>query len=199
MDSSDIYQAPATTPVEQEPSDAGQTLYIVSPNKFSLLFISTLGLYEVYWQYCNWYWLKQNRGLKVRPILRALFSLFFFGSLLRHVNKELGDDKKANHLPVVPMTSLYIVVALVSQGADNVAARTETYSVIDFISLALLPVTWLLLLSTQRAINLSQNDPDGESNSVITWANSLWIFLGILLWVALLAGISGYIAPEIWI
>ena len=74
----------------------------------------------------------------------------------------------------------------------------ETYGALDFISLALFPVIWLILLSTQKAINLSQNDPDGATNSSITWANGIWIFLGALLWLAILAGISSYVAPEIW-
>lgn len=198
MDSSEIYQAPATSTLEQEKTTKSHALYIVSPTKFSLLFLSTLGIYELYWQYRNWHGLKQNRGLNVIPALRALFSLFFFGSLLKHANNELGEEHASRHLSVVPLTTLYVITTLVSHGADRIAAKMETYSALDFISLALFPVIWLILLSTQKAINLSQNDPDGETNSSITWANGIWMFLGTLLWLAILAGISSYVAPEIW-
>lgn len=198
MDSSDIYQAPATAPLEQEQATEKHALYVVSPSKFSLLFLSTLGIYELYWQYRNWHGLKQNRDLKVIPALRALFSLFFFGSLLKHINNELEEENASRRLSVVPLTTLYVITTLVSHGADRIAAKMETYGALDFISLALFPVIWLILLSTQKAINLSQNDPDGETNSSITWANGIWIFLGALLWLGLLAGISSYVAPEIW-
>tara|TARA_B100000676_G_scaffold307858_1_gene367291 strand:+ start:555 stop:1154 length:600 start_codon:yes stop_codon:yes gene_type:complete len=198
MDSSEIYQAPATATLEQEKATEKHALYVVSPTKFSVLFLSIMGIYELYWQYRNWHGLKQNRDLKVIPALRALFSLFFFGSLLKHINNELGDENASRHLPVVSLTTLYVITGLVSYGSDQIAVRMEAYSALDFISLALFPVIWLILLSTQKAINLSQNAPDGETNSRITLANGIWIFLGALLWLTVLAGISSYIAPGIW-
>jgi hypothetical protein len=50
-----------------------------------------------------------------------------------------------------------------------------------------------LLLSAQHKINLSCDDPDGDSNSRLTNANYGWIGLGLIFW---LFAILGFILPS---
>lgn len=38
-------------------------------------------------------------------------------------------------------------------------------------------------LRVQDAINYAENDVDGLSNAALTWANGVWIGLGLCIWV----------------
>ena len=64
--------------------------YPVSRTKLVVMMLLTYGLYIVYWFFRNFRYLKRS-GVKVRPVLRALFSQFFYYSLFRHVYTQLGQ------------------------------------------------------------------------------------------------------------
>ena len=55
--------------------------------------------------------------------------------------------------------------------------------------MALLPISYCLW-GIQNAANIACNEPHGESNRTFTWANWLWIVLGLLLWGLLLIGLA---------
>lgn len=189
-----LYQAPASEIITPESETSGLALYVVAPWKFNLLFWSTLGLYELYWNFQNWQNQKDTRQEKVRPVWRALFSVFFFASLLKTINRE--SEGKAKALPVGTMATLYILSYLISTVADRAAASMETFGTLDLISLALLPVTWGVLFKAQKAINLSQGDEHGQLNNRLTLANGIWILLGAALWGLILLGLASGYFPE---
>lgn len=191
---SNLYQAPASEIITPESDTSGLALYVVAPWKFNLLFWSTLGLYELYWNFQNWQNQKDTRQEKVRPVWRALFSVFFFASLLKTINSE--NEGKAKPLPVATMATLYILSYLISTISDRAAANMETFGALDLISLALLPVTWAVLFKAQKAINLSQGDEHGQLNNRLTLANGIWILLGISLWALILLGLASGYFPE---
>lgn len=58
---------------------------IISVQKFVLLIILTLGLYEVWWIYKTWRFFKRKDGLDVTPVLRAIFSIFFVSGLFERI------------------------------------------------------------------------------------------------------------------
>ncbi len=193
----DVYQAPATESIDAQTDQTGEALYVVSPLKFSLLFLATLGIYGVYWNYRNWKLLKAHRGANVIPVLRAIFSIIFFGSLLKHVNEELGDEESQHHLPVTLLTAAYVILNVISGVADRLSAKTETVGVLDFVSLVLLPCIWFVVLTAQHAINRSQGDIRGESNSQITLVNGIWLLLGLGFWSMILLGLALIINPAL--
>ena len=55
-----------------------------------LLSIASCGLYEAYWIYKNWRFIKERQGLNIRPFWRGIFGIFFCHSLLKkiHVDNE---------------------------------------------------------------------------------------------------------------
>lgn len=193
---SNLYQAPDTDVITPEASNDQTALYVVSLKKFTLLFMLTLGIYSAYWNYRNWKLLKAHRGVKSIPILRGIFSVFFFASLLKHINKELGEEDSKDHLSVTPLASAYIIMSVISSFADRMSARTETVSAVDFISLILLPFLCGVVATAQQAINISQGDPKGASNSQFTALNGIWMLLGLALWLLILFGFMVMIAPN---
>ena len=61
-----------------------------------LVFMSiiSLGLYEAYWIYKNWRYLKERDGLKIRPFWRGILGVFFCYGLLRSIR----NDRQTNAL-----------------------------------------------------------------------------------------------------
>lgn len=196
MESSDIYQAPEAEITTTDTAKGEAALYVVSLKKLIVLFVVTLGIYAVYWNYRNWKLLQQHRGVKCWPVMRGLFSIFFFTSLLKHINGELGEEDSAQHLNVAPLAAAYIVMNVVSGICDRLSARTETISLLDFVSLILMPFICGVLATAQQAINQSQGDPKGESNSSMTALNWIWLLLGSAFWALILLGFAAIIAPE---
>lgn len=114
---SNLYQAPASEIIPPESGTSAVALYVIAPWKFNLLFWATLGIYDVYWNFRNWQNQKEIRQKKVQPVARALFSVFFFGSLVKTINDE--NEGKAKPLPVTPMATLYILSYLISTVSDR--------------------------------------------------------------------------------
>jgi len=65
--------------------------FTVSPWKFCLMSICTLGLYEFYWNYKNWRYIKTRDGSGIWPFWRSFFYPFWYYSLL--------SDLARNHSP----------------------------------------------------------------------------------------------------
>ena len=193
---SNLYQAPSTDSTTPEATQDEAALYVVSLKKLALLFILTLGLYAVYWNYRHWKLLNQHRGTNTIPVMRGIFSIFFFHSLLKQLNKELGDEDSKNHLPVSQLAAAYIAMNLLSSLADRFSARSDTISILDFISLLLLPFICGVVATAQQAANISQGDPKGERNSDMTALNWVWMLLGSCLWLLILFGFAVMIAPD---
>ncbi len=61
--------------------------YAVPKTKFILLFVCTLGLYQLYWFAKNWMLIRQQEKSKIKPIARAIFSILFYSDLANRVLK----------------------------------------------------------------------------------------------------------------
>lgn len=193
---SNLYQAPSTETIAPELDKQQAALYVVSTKKFALLFMLTLGLYGVYWNYRHWKLLKEHRGANVIPVLRGIFSIFFIHSLLKHINEELGEDNSNDHLMVPQLAATYIILNVISSISDRISARSETVGIMDFISLILLPFICGVIANIQQAANLSQGDPKGDSNSEMTALNWIWMLLGAALWLLIIFGFAVMLAPD---
>lgn len=59
-------------------------LFPVSVLKFSLMNVATFGLYQIFWSFKSWHYLF-SVGHRVRPALRAWFSIFYLYPLLKEI------------------------------------------------------------------------------------------------------------------
>lgn len=75
---------PAPSPSHTETWEAYP---LISPNKFLLLCVLSLGLYGMWWQYKTWRFFRQWQQTDTWPVMRAIFSLFTFHELLRTINQ----------------------------------------------------------------------------------------------------------------
>jgi hypothetical protein len=131
----------------------GGNLYFYIPIKrFILMSIVTLGLYQIYWFYKQWYFWARKHKQGYRSPDREMGWILFPWTLLQKIetDRELNAVERSNYsgtlvfwLWVGMGTALYLLVAGISNFSENY--RTLGYA---FLSLDV-----LMLLPVQRYIN----------------------------------------------
>ncbi len=124
------------------------TLFLHIPvARLVLLSIASFSLYDAYWVYKNWWFIKERKGLDIQPFWRGVFGVFFCHSLL----KEIHSDPEARAL-VEPSFSpgglATVWVILIILGNLIGWAPGATASIIG----ALLP-SFLCLVPIQNYVN----------------------------------------------
>ncbi|MEO7497132.1 MAG: hypothetical protein ABIT83_06315 [Massilia sp.] len=174
--------------------------YVVSLVKLTVLFIVTLGVYQLFWFYKNWSNYKLhcqisgNGNGKIWPVPRALFSVFFVHSLFRKV----AEHAEANLRPLTwqagSQATLMVVLLLVSAFAGRFSEVGIGAPFSDILTLLVMVALYFSMRSAQKQINASCDDPEGASNSEFTGANYFWIILGALFLLALFA--AGFMGAQ---
>jgi hypothetical protein len=170
------------------------TFYVVSRKKLVILYLATFGLYSVYWFYKNWSNYKHstapnfNPDREIWPAPRGLFSIFFIHALF-------GDIKLYGHAKAMvadwnagSQATRLVLTMIVSNVLDRLSYRSIGSPYTDIASLLILAPLLSQFLSSQHMINVSCDDPDGESNSRFTTANYVWITLGVIWWIFVIIG-----------
>lgn len=163
--------------------------YIVSPKKFLILFLGTLGIYAVYWFYKHWSQYKKSTNENVWPIMRGFFSIFFIHSLFSFF--EMKYEKKTGEAPksINYLATIYVVVAIVSQICKKLSENGYGAPLTFYLSLLILPVSCWVLYKAQSLANFSGEDVNGSSNSKLTCLNYIWLVLGLISWFLILLAI----------
>lgn len=166
--------------------------YVVSLNKFAMLFIGTAGLYMVYWFYQQWKSYKLSVNGNQMPILRALFSIFFVHSLFNKLTAfyAIKSGKKSSALNTA--ATLFVVVSAISFASGYVPEDSELKPFLLVLNLVFTFVLCWFCYQAQWFINYICNDINGESNKEFTGANYAWIAVGALFWCMYVIGIIGH-------
>lgn len=98
--------------------------YWVSPIKFVLMALCTLGFYYIYWNYKNWCYIKEQDQSKISPVWRSIFYPLWYFSLL----SDLGKRGKS-----VGLTQLHIKIILASAVLilSSIAVLSDPYSMLS--------------------------------------------------------------------
>ncbi|NAW67272.1 hypothetical protein, partial [Photobacterium halotolerans] len=112
--------------------------YVVSPKKFTILFLSTLGLYSIYWSYQNWSLYKKSVGSDVWPIARGIFDIFFLHSLCGKLSSLVSSSQK-ERADLEWQAIQYVLLIIVSRICDRLAIKELGLPYTYFASLLLLP------------------------------------------------------------
>ncbi|MCW9047373.1 MAG: DUF4234 domain-containing protein [Gammaproteobacteria bacterium] len=183
-----IYQAPQADLSTE--SETTATYYVVSIRKFITLFISTLGIYGIYWFYKNWSLHKATTNSNVWPVMRGLFSIFFTHSLFRNVNETLQHKNISYKWDHSLIATTYVVSAIFSNISDQLSAKDIGTPMTDFAGFIFLGLMARALYKAQYAINTACDDPQGLTNNYFSPANIAWIILGIAIWGLIFTGMS---------
>jgi multisubunit Na+/H+ antiporter MnhG subunit len=192
-----IYKPPESNVAQAELMSP--EFYVVSRNKFLILFISTLGIYRLYWFYKNWSLYRKSSGKKILPILRAFFSIFFAHSLFKLFDGKSKEIDNTYKWSPGNMATLYVLFAILENVSDRLSRKSIGEPFTDFILLITLPVIGWTLYKAQISANIACDDPAGAGNSRLTPANYAWIVLGAVFWV--IVGLGLYtvtVGPPEW-
>ncbi|ALN60618.1 hypothetical protein GLE_5277 [Lysobacter enzymogenes] len=185
-----VYAPPASDVVVPAPSGQGNEFYVVAPLKFCLLFFFTLGLYQLYWFYMQWArYRRRHPGETLWPVARAIFSIFFAHVLAGRIDAAVRARGERHDWAPGTVATIYVVSQIASSALDRLSSREIGSPLTDVASLVLLAPVGLSLLRLQRAANLACGDPDGDGNRRLSALNYVWLVLGALLWLSLLAGL----------
>ncbi|WP_211826706.1 hypothetical protein [Kistimonas asteriae] len=86
--------------------------------------------------------------------------------------------------------TLYVVVTIIGNIANNMSQSNVLFPYTDIISLLYIFILLSPLVKAQQAINTLSDDPAGSSNSTYTVANFIWIALGVIWWGLIIIGFA---------
>ena len=172
---------------------SGKSFYVVSLNKFLVLFIATFGAYSVYWHYKNWSCYRKQSGANISPVGRAILSVFYVNSLFDLIKVKGESITLVAQWHARWHAVTLIALMLTSQIFDALSRKNIGSPYTDFASLATLILLAVCYYKAQIIINSTCDDALGLSNKRFTWANYVWIFIGAIVW---LLALTGFFLPE---
>lgn len=153
-------------------------LELLSPQKFILLSVVSLGLYEVWWIYKSWSFFRDKDNLDIMPAARALFAIFFLNSLFDRIqdfSKSKGYTKT--------FSSIGYFIGFI--GLNFAGRLPDPYWVVSFLSMFfLIPA----LESLNYGIKNSGNYKVIENGKYSNRQTGL-IIVGTIFWILILIGI----------
>lgn len=183
-----VYAPPAAL-VMDAPRPAPE-FYVVSRNKFLVLFFITLGVYQLYWFYMHWARYRTYNRQRLWPAARAIFAIFFAHALGGEIDQSLRRRGAAHRWSPGRWATGYVVFQIAGSICDRLSVAEIGSPTTDVLGLlAMLPVA-ACLMQIQMAANSACGQPEGESNRRFTWANWLWIAVGTVAWTLVLLGLG---------
>lgn len=169
---------------EKAQSDKPLFLYISSA-RLILLSIASMSLYEAYWIYKNWRYIKERDGLEIKPFWRGVFGIFYCHSLLRRIHED--NDARAVQEPTFSASGLatgWVILMIIA----NIVGRAP--SIAASIIAAFIP-SFLCLVPVQNYIN-SVTEKRNPGQKVYGWSSGhiVCLVIGLIIWALLLIGLG---------
>lgn len=179
-----VYQAPQSEIVPDEPTGGKQSFYLVSQKKFWILFLVTMGGYQLYWFYKHWKIYQERTGAKLWPVARAFFSIFFVHRLFENFQSAARMQGRGKGLgpELSGLATFYIIVTIGDRLASRFLVNEDSQLWVDLLYWIPLPLIGFFLSKAQRVANLASGDELGEGNRKLSAANWFWIAVGVLYW-----------------
>ncbi|MFH1715230.1 MAG: hypothetical protein ABH857_03430 [Elusimicrobiota bacterium] len=146
----------------------GAIFFPVSKMKLAVMSLCTLGIYDIYWFYKYWVYIKKKTGENIMPITRAVIAIIFCYQCFAHVSNEVEK-----HNIKLSKSALYLTIWYVLFLIFGLAPVLVIIGMLKFIP----------LLYIQEAVNKAnaKSAPDMDPNSRITWKNILAMIPGAIL------------------
>lgn len=190
----DNIYAPPQADLNAPRSEAADRFYVVSRSKFFVLFIFSLGLYQIYWSYKNWSQYKASTQLDIWPVARGIFAIFFVHALYRNVEKSILASGRGCRWDASLWATLFVIVAVLSNVLETLARKNIGGSLLVVLSTFWVFVQVFITWQGQQAINFASGDTEGRSNAHFSPANYLVIVVGGIVWLFALIGIFTFLS-----
>ena len=143
----------------------------VSITKLVVMSLCTFGIYQPFWLFSHWYYVRENEKRDFSLLLRVFFALFFCYPLFRRISATASRENISPAFPAGPLAAGWILFALMGL----LPPPLDLLSV--FSVLFLLPVQ-----RTANAINQAAA-PEHDRNERFTGWNKAAIAIGGLMWL----------------
>ena len=185
----DVYRAPLE---DDDAPDVGAhsgvaALYM-PPNRVAVMYVLSLGLYGVYWFYSHWSFYKRALGMRISPVGRAIFSVFFVNQLFKSLYLEASRAGYRPSFNPSNQAGLYIAFVVGSRLLDRFdsAGRVPIFSL---LAIAVGLAGALPLVSAQKVANLVAGEEGARMARPFSLGEGIFACLGVILWGLMLAGL----------
>ena len=177
------YKAPDAAPLDVNTSESSTNFFVVSRKKLTTLYILTFGLYGLVWFYENFKSIKRTAGESIRPVPRAIFSVFYTHGLFKRINVAAKAKEISVGWSHVSLASAFVILQILGQVLDQISEVAGLMMMVVF-----LPISAHILVQVQATVNAIQDDSIVEANNRFTIANYIWCVLGVVFWLLVLVG-----------
>jgi hypothetical protein len=132
--------------------------FAISPQRLALFSTLTFGIYEIYWFYKNWEAVKKAEGQNISPFWRAIFAVFFCHGLFKKVLESSKSHGYKEWYSPGWLTTAYIALLVIGNGLSGVKSSN-----MNIIWLIVVLITFIPLLSVQKAINFNNEKIKGDN------------------------------------
>jgi len=189
-----IYSTPKAELTDSHTAGSEIEFFPSSQTKLAILYFATFGMYPIYWFYKNWKLRQKEYGENVIPFLRALFFVFFTHSLFKKI-EEASIIKGIAAWGATTLATIFVLLTVISNILEKINQNSEEIGAIDYTGMIILVVLVWPLYVVQGMVNKVNNDPKGELNSSYSIYNYIFIVIGVLVWLLVMAGLFG-LEPE---
>ncbi len=146
-----------------DPSAAEQVFYPVRLSKFIPMTILTFGMYELYWAFRQWRWVRVHKGEKIWPTWRAIFGVITNFSLFPRMARESEQGFKWFKNWAIPLATIILLLNICSAMIDEFDVPLWTSIAVYWIALlAFVPVVMQVeKLNEERPNILDENSKYG--------------------------------------
>lgn len=159
---------------------------VIPVRKFILLSISTLNVYQFFWFYKNWKFLKGEKKLDVSPFWRSLFGHFFIWSLADHIQIYLKEKNIISYYSPIAIWLLFFAMSYFAK------LPTPYYILFFFSFIPLLP----LVKSMNRYWEKDESSPLPNNNSL--WEILIMVVGMVVLVPLIILGTIGEYSDLYW-
>lgn len=138
--------------------------YPVRINKFLLMSFISIGVYQYYWIYKNWMWLKTVEGKLLSPVWRTIFAPIMNFSLIGHMAQHEKTGYSWFLVLSLPIAILYFAVNVFGRIVDRIDTLPDWYAILSFLSI-------LILVPVAMQVNKMNEERQEliDQNSKFTW------------------------------
>jgi hypothetical protein len=97
-------------PAVAGPRELGQAHFTVGAVKFSLMSLTTFGIYGLYWFYRNWRIIRDRDQSQISPFWRAFFAPIWTFSMGSRFAQEAKGQNFSLGLPVIALGVIYLLL-----------------------------------------------------------------------------------------
>jgi len=183
--SSGFSPPPIPPPVTHGLGQTAPLFLYISVSRLVVMSILSFSVYEMYWIYKNWRYVKERDNLNIRPFWRGWFGVFFCHSLLRRIHAD--EEARAIQTPLFSPGGLatgWVILIIISNAVSRAPGIAAT------IIAAFIP-SFLCLVPVQSYVNsvTHRRSPD---QTYYRWSSGhvVCTLLGVIIWSLLLIGLG---------